>query len=77
MPSWSKLCQGGPKMLYHDVPYVEFIAQSKYIVTFYVLSPKRTRTSQTVRANSTSDARNLIYAQYGKENVQIISVKKD
>jgi hypothetical protein len=63
-------------MFTEPIPFVEYAPLQTYIVTFYVLEPKRTRTEQHVKANSTSDAKNVIYGQYGKENVQIVSVKK-
>lgn len=55
---------------------VFFISMSEYEVTFYILKPKRVRTSQIVKANSMSDAKAIIVAQYGKDGVNIISTKK-
>ena len=59
-----------------NVPYVEFVALNSYEVTFYITKPKRVRTQETIKAQSSSDARSLIYDRYGKENVQIVQVKK-
>ena len=59
-----------------DTAWVDYEAQSKYEVTFYIINPKRTRTTEVVSASSSSDARKIIEARYGKSEVQIISVKK-
>ena len=56
--------------------YVQFFAQSQYEVVFYINKPRRVRSTQIVSANSSSDAKALIIAQYGKDNVSIISTKK-
>jgi hypothetical protein len=56
--------------------YVQFFAQSQYEVAFYITKPRRVRSTQIVSANSSSDAKALIIAQYGKDNVSIISTKK-
>jgi hypothetical protein len=64
-------------MFTEPIPFVEYAPLQTYIVTCQVLKPKRTRTEQHVKANSASDARNVIYGQYGKENVQIVGVHKE
>jgi hypothetical protein len=64
-------------MFDQPIPYVEFVAESSYTVTFYVLKPKRARTTESVKAKSTGDARSIIIARYGKENIQIVSVRKE
>jgi hypothetical protein len=60
----------------HIPAYVQFFAQSQYEVAFYINKPRRVRSTQIVSANSSSDAKALIIAQYGKDNVSIISTKK-
>jgi hypothetical protein len=64
-------------MFDQPVPYVEFVSETSFVVTFYVLKPKRARTTETVKAKSVGDARSIIIARYGKENIQIVSVKKE
>ncbi len=60
----------------YDVPaYVVFIAQTEYEVTFTIKKPYA-KTSEIVKANSATVARNIIEAQYGKENITIHSVKQ-
>jgi hypothetical protein len=59
-----------------DTVLVEFAAQGKYEVTFYITQPKRVRTTEVVSANSSGDARKIIEARYGKGEVQIVLVKK-
>ncbi len=59
-----------------DTTLVEFAAQGKYEVTFYIIQPKRVRTNEVVSANSSGDARKIIEARYGKAEIQIISVRK-
>lgn len=63
-------------MLPAETVQVEFAAQGKYEVTFYIIHPKRTRTTEVVSASSSGDARRIIEARYGKGEVQIVSVKK-
>lgn len=62
----------------YDIPmpaYVVFIAQSEYEVTFTIKKPYA-RTSETVKASSSTAARHIVEAQYGKENITIHSVKQ-
>jgi hypothetical protein len=59
-----------------DYAFVEYVILPSYEVTFYVLKPHRVKTQQVVKANSESGAKTIIYGQYGKENVQIVRVKK-
>jgi len=59
-----------------DLPaYVIFIAQNEYEVNFIIKKPYA-RTSETVKANSQTAARNVIKARYGEDNITIISVKE-
>jgi len=62
----------------YDIPIpaiVVSINQKEYEVSFIIRKPYA-KTSETVKANSSSAARNIIEARYGKENIQIISVKE-
>lgn len=59
-----------------DMPaIVKFISQSEYEVSFAIKKPY-TRTSEIVKANSSSAARIIIETQYGKDKITIISVKE-
>lgn len=60
-----------------DIPpaIVAFIAQSEYEVSFTIKKPYA-KTSEIVKANSATAARNVIKARYGEDNVTIHSVKE-
>ena len=62
--------------MFAEVPaYVYFVAQPEYEVNFTIKKPYA-RTSEIVKASSSTSAKNIIEAQYGKENIIIHSVKK-
>jgi hypothetical protein len=54
---------------------VSYISANEYEVSFTIKKPF-TKTSETVKANSTNAARNIIKARYGEDNVTIHSVKE-
>ena len=58
-----------------DAPivYVEYASLSSYLVTFKL---KGKTTEETVKANSSSQARQIIKDRYDGKNIQIISVRK-
>lgn len=60
-----------------DMPpaIVKFIAQSEYEV-FFIIKKPYAKTSEVVKANSTTAARNIIKARYGDDNITIQYVKK-
>lgn len=45
-------------------------------VSFTINKPNYIRTKETINASSQSQARQIIYQRYGKENVTIQSVKE-
>jgi hypothetical protein len=54
--------------------YVEYAPLSSYVVVFQ-LNGKRTE--ETVKANSVSQAKDIIKARYSGQKVQILSAKKE
>lgn len=59
-----------------DVPaMVVFISLNEYEVSFTIKKPY-TKTSEVVKASSSTSARNIIKARYGEDNVTINSVKE-
>jgi hypothetical protein len=55
------------------VVYVEYAPLSSYLVVFKL---KGKTTEETVKANSSSQARQIIKDRYDGKNIQIISVRK-
>ena len=55
--------------------YVKFVELHEYEVSFSIKKPY-TRSSEIVKASSSSAARNIIEAQYGKEKITILSVRQ-
>jgi len=59
-----------------DIPaMVVFVSLNEYEVSFTIKKPY-TRTSEIVKASSSTAARNIIKARYGEDNVTINSVKE-
>ncbi len=59
-----------------DIPaMVVFMSLNEYEVSFTIKKPY-TRTSEIVKASSSTAARNIIKARYGEDNVTINSVKE-
>ena len=56
-----------------EMAYVEYVSIPSWEVTYRV---GNVRTVEVIRAYTTSDVRKLITEKYGKEKVQIISIKK-
>jgi len=59
----------------NNVVLVNYVELSQYEVSFAVKKPYA-RGEQIVHASSSSAARRLIEAQYGKDNVTIYSVRQ-
>lgn len=60
-----------------DIPpaIIIYISQNEYEVSFTIKKPYA-KTSEVVKATSTTAARNIIKARYGENNVTIHSVKE-
>lgn len=64
-------------MMYDFPPaYVAYEDLRQFEVSFTIKKPRTIRSKQVVSASSSQNARDLIYAQYGKESVTNLSVRE-
>lgn len=64
-------------MMYDFPPaYVAYEDLRQFMVSFTIKKPRTIKSQQVVSASSSQNARDVIYAQYGKQNVTNLSVKE-
>jgi hypothetical protein len=64
-------------MMYDFPPaYVAYEDLQQFEVSFTIKKPRTIRSKQVVSASSSQNARDVIYAQYGKANVTNLSVRE-
>lgn len=66
-------------MFYDNPPAIVITEDLRQFEVSFILKPKNIRTTEIVSARSTQNAREIIYARYGKSkvtNVKVTEVKK-